>query len=67
MGEYYSVFNRIAEDQAAGRPVDSAAVNSRVDAVSAELVKVIREIQKTKKEAADIGDGLNLEWLKAKK
>ena len=67
MGEYYSVFNRIAEDQAAGRPVDSAAVNNRVDAVSAGLVKVIREIQKAKKDAADIGDELNLEWLKARK
>jgi hypothetical protein len=67
MGDYYSVFNKVAEDQAAGRPIDGAAVNSRVDALSAELVKVIQEIQKSKKDAADIGDELNLEFLKAKK
>lgn len=67
MGDYYSVFNKVAEDQAAGRPVDGTAVNSKVDAISAELVKVIQEIQNAKKDAADIGDELNLEWLKAEK
>ena len=67
MGEYYSVFNKVAEDQAAGRPVDTTAVNGEVDAISAELVKVIQDIQNAKKEAADIGDELNLEWLKAEK
>jgi archaellum component FlaC len=61
------VFNKVAEDQAAGRPEDVTAVGSRVDAISAELVKVIQEIKNAKKNAADIGDELKLEWLKAKK
>ena len=67
MGDYYSVFNKVAEDQAAGRPIDEAAVNSRIGKVSAELVRVVQDIQKAKKDAADIGDELNLEWLKAEK
>ena len=67
MGDYYSVFNKVAEDQAAGRPMDEAAVNSQIGKVSAELVKVVQDIHKAKKDAADIGDELNLEWLKAKK
>ena len=67
MGDYYSVFNKVAEDQAAGRPMDEAAVNSQIGKVSAELVKVVQDIHKAKKDAADIGDELNLEWLKAEK
>ena len=67
MGDYYSVFNKVAEDQAAGRPMDEAAVNSQIGKVSAELVRVVQDIQKAKKDAADIGDELNLEWLKAEK
>lgn len=67
MGDYYSVFNKVAEDQAAGRPIDEAAVNSRIGKVSAELVRVVQDIHKAKKDAADIGDELNLEWLKAEK
>jgi hypothetical protein len=67
MGEYYSVFNKVAEDQAEGRPIDEAAVNDRIGKVSAELVQVVQDIQKAKKEAADIGGGLNLDWLKAEK
>jgi hypothetical protein len=67
MGDYYSVFNKVAEDQAAGRPIDEAAVNSQIGKVSAELVKVVQDIHKAKKDAADIGDELNLEWLKAEK
>jgi hypothetical protein len=67
MGDYYSVFNKVAEDQAAGRPIDEAAVNSQIGKVSAELVRVVQDIQKAKKDAADIGDELNLEWLKAEK
>lgn len=67
MGDYYSVFNKVAEDQAAGRPVDGTAVSSSVDAISAELVKVIQGIKNAKKDAADIGDELKLEWLKANK
>lgn len=67
MGDYYSVFNKVAEDQAAGRPIDEAAVNSQIGKASSELVRVVQDIQKAKKDAADIGDELNLEWLKAEK
>ena len=66
-GDLYAVFNRVAEEQAAGRPVDEAAVNNSIDAIIAEVAKVEKEIAKAKNDAADIGDELKLEWEKVKK
>lgn len=65
--DLYGVFNKVAEDQAAGRPIDEAAVNKRIDAIIAEVAKVEEEIAKAKSDAADIGDELKLPFLKEKK
>jgi len=65
--DLYGVFNKVADDQAAGRPIDGDAVTRSVDDINAEIVKIDQEIAKAKKDAADIGDELNLPFLKEKK
>ena len=67
IGDLYAVISKAAEDEAAGRPVDQAAVSAQMSALISEIGKVEEETTKAKKDAADIGDELNLEFLKEKK
>jgi hypothetical protein len=67
VSDLYALFNKVAEDQAAGRPIDGEAVTKSADAINAEIVKADQEITKTKKDAADIGDELKLPFLEEEK
>jgi len=67
IGDLYAVISKAAEDEAAGRPVDQAAVNAQMSALISKIGKVEEETTKAKNDAADIGDKLNLSWEKAEK
>jgi archaellum component FlaC len=67
VGELYTLYNKVDEDNAAGKPIDETAVNNRTKDLIVEIGKADEEIAGIKKDAADIGDELNLPFLKEKK
>ena len=67
IGELYTLYNKVDEDRAAGRPIDETTVSNQTKDLIVKIGKADEEIAKTKKDAADIGDELNLPFLKEKK